>query len=177
MSKSSNSKQPRRSKSEALFFRADKKWDSGDLQAAFRLFLASAKAGDRGAQLNVGNCYASGSGTRRNRTAALYWYKRAYRHGDASAANNIGIIWRDENKPQRALLWFQRSVKLGNEDSNLDIAKHYLVNKKDPQAAIPYLEKVFQSDRVTEASAEEAKRLLRRAKTDLQADGRALMRG
>jgi TPR repeat protein len=167
MSKSSNSKKSRRSKSEALFFRADKKWDNGNLHAAFRLFLASAKAGDKGAQLNVGNCYASGSGTRRSEAAALYWYKRAYRHGDASAANNIGTVWRDKGKPQRALRWFQRAVKLGNEDSNLDIAKHYLLNTQDPQNAIPYLEKVCQSDRVTEASAEEAKRLLKRAKKDL----------
>jgi TPR repeat protein len=167
MSKSSNSKQSRRSKSEALFFRADKKWNSGDLQAAFRLFLAAAKAGDKAAQLNVGNCYDTGSGIRRNRSSALYWYKRAYRRGDASAATAIGTVWRDAGKPQRALTWFLRAVKLGDEDSNLDIAKHYLVNEKDPQAAIPYLEKVCQSDRVTEASAEEAKRLLKRAKKGL----------
>ena len=168
MAKRNNSKQSRKSKTDALFSLADKKWSSGDLQGAFRLFLAAAKAGDKAAQLNVGNCYDTGSGTRRNTSAALYWYKRAYRRGDASAANNIGTVWRDEGKPQRALWWFQRAAKLGNEDSNLDIAKHYLLNTQAPQDAIPYLKKVCQSERVTEAIAEEAKRLLKRArKTDV----------
>jgi TPR repeat protein len=162
MSKSNSSKQSRKANSEALFSRADKKRDSGDLQAAFRLFLAAAKAGDRAAQLNVGNCYDTGAGVRRNRSSALYWYKRAYRRGDASAATAIGTVWRDEGKPKQALGWFQRAVRLGDEDSNLDVAKHYLLNAHDPKSAIPYLEKVCQSDRVTEASAEEAKRLLKR---------------
>jgi TPR repeat protein len=162
------SKRSRKSKAEELFFRADKMRDRGDLRSAFRLFLTAANAGDKGSQLNVGHCYDTGSGTRRNRSAAVYWYRRAYQRGDASAANNIGTIWRDEQKPQRALSWFQRAVKLGNDDSNLEIAKHYLRNANDPQKAIPYLKRVCQSDHVTEASAEEAKRLLKRVKKDLK---------
>ena len=137
--------------------------DRGELRSAFRLFLAAAEAGNVGAQLNVGYCYDTGCGTRRNRAAALYWSKRAYRRGDASAANNIGTIWRDERKWQRALSWFQRAVKLGDDDSNLEIAKYYLQNDRDASSAVPYLRKVSESDRVTEASAEEARRLLKRA--------------
>jgi TPR repeat protein len=161
------SKRSRESKSEELFSRADKMRDRGNLRSAFRLFLAAANAGDTRSQLNVGHCYDTGSGTRRNRSAAVYWYKRAYRRGDANAANNIGTIWRDEKKPHRALSWFQRAVKMGNDDSNLEIAKHYLRNEHDPRKAMPYLKKVFQSDRVTEASAEEARRLMKRIEKQL----------
>lgn len=153
----------RRSKAEDLFRRADRMSDRGELRSAFRLFLTAAKAGNVGAQLNVGYCYDTWCGTRRNRAAALYWYKRAYRRGDASAANNIGTIWRDEGKWQRALSWFQRAVKLGDNDSNLEIAKYYLQNEHDAARAVPYLRKVSESDRVTQASAEEARRLLKRA--------------
>jgi len=143
-----------------MFVRADKMSDRGQLRDAFRLFLAAAKAGDKASQLNVGCFYDEGKGVRRNRSAALYWYKRAYRRGDASAANNIGTIWRDENNSQRALSWFRRAVKLGSDDSNLEIAKHYLQNERDLGRAVPYLNKVCRSDRVTEDSAEEAKQLL-----------------
>ena len=159
-----NSKSSRRFEAESLFLRADKMRDRGDLRSAFRLFLAAAKAGECGAQVNVGYCYDTGSGTRRDRAAALYWYKRAYRRGDASAANNIGTIWRDAQKPRRALSWFRRAVKLG-DDSNLEIAKHYLRQERAPRKAIPYLKRVCHSDRVTEASAEEAKALLKKVIT------------
>jgi TPR repeat protein len=151
-----------KSKGEALFFRADKMRDRGELKPAFRLFLAAASAGHKGSQVNVGYCYDTGCGTRRNRSAALYWYNRAYRRGDASAAHNIGTIWRQEQKTLRALKWFQRAVKLGDDDSNLEIAKHYLVNGNDSRSAVSYLKKVCRSNRVTEASVKEAKLLLKK---------------
>jgi TPR repeat protein len=150
------------------FHRADKEWDQGNLQSAFRLFLAAAKAGDRAAQTNIGYFYDNGIGTRRNKATALYWYRRAYRRGDASAANNIATIWRDENKAQRALAWFRRAVRLGNVSSNLHVAKHYLQNESDLRRAIGYLAKISRSDRVTEAEREEAIRLLKAANKKLK---------
>jgi TPR repeat protein len=71
-------------------------------------------------------------------------------------------MWRDEGNSKRALAWFHRAVKLGNDDSNLDIAKHYL-KERDPKKAIPFLNRVCRSDRVTEATSKKAKRLLRAA--------------
>src|SRR5277367_3989594 len=64
-----------------LFERASEQQEAGNLLSAFRLFLAAAKAGDVGAQLVLGNFYSDGTGIRRNRKQALYWYKRAYRKG------------------------------------------------------------------------------------------------
>jgi TPR repeat protein len=75
-----------------LFIRADKQADEGNFKSAFRLFLAAAKAGDSSCQINVGNYYDAGKGVRRNRSAAMYWYKRAYRRREASAAHNIGVM-------------------------------------------------------------------------------------
>ena len=163
-----NSKQSRKSETDDLFSRADKLEDSGDLRAAFRLFLAGAKAGDMSCQLNVGNYYDDGKGIRRNRAAGLYWYRRAYRRGDAAAANNIGILWRNEGKSKRALSWFRRAVKMGDDEANLEIAKYYLGNKNNPRKAIPHLERVCRSNRVTKAGAEEAARLLNQTRKKLK---------
>jgi TPR repeat protein len=66
-------------------------------------------------------------------------------------------------KLKRALSWYHRAVDLGNSDSNLDIAKHYLQNEHDPKRAIPFLNKVCKSDDVTETVQEEAKLLLKQA--------------
>jgi|SRR6267154_2747949 len=153
-----------KSKADDLFIRANKHEENGEKRFAFRLMLAAARLGDRGAQVNVGNYYDAAHGVRRNRSAALYWYKRAYRHGDSSAAHNIAILWRNEGQFRRALAWFFRSVKLGDEESNLDIGKHFLHNDKNPRKAISYFERVTPEKWVSEAAAEEAKQLLREAK-------------
>jgi TPR repeat protein len=164
MAKSRNSlEQTRKSKNDEVFIRADKLEDKGQLKSAFRLFLAGAKAGDSSCQLNVGNYYDDGKGIRRNRAAALRWYKRAYRRGISAAAHNIGILWRNEQNPKRAFSWFMRAIRMGDDEAHLEIAKHFLKNESNPRKAIPHLRKVCQSDRVTEAGAEEAAKLLKQA--------------
>ncbi len=162
------SKYSRKREADALFIRADQELQRGNLLSAFRLFLKAAKAGDRSSKLNVGYCYDRGVGTRRDLAAALHWYKQAYRSGDASAANNIATIWRDEQKPKRALLWFERAVRLGDDGANLDIAKHCLKNDLDSAKAIKHLRRVCESDRVSESDSEEAKRILRQLKRKLR---------
>jgi TPR repeat protein len=159
---------PRKERNDALFKRADQHMDRGEYRAAFRLFLAAAGNGDQSSQLNVGYCYDTGKGVRQNVSAALYWYKRAYRRGDSSAAHSIGTVWRDRQKSNRALYWFRRAVKLGNEDSNLEIAKLYLRNSDNQRRALAYLERITPSSQVCEATFEEAQSLLKLARRKLQ---------
>lgn len=144
-----------------LFIRADRAWDDGKSKLAFRLFLKAAKAGDRSSELNVGYFYDAGIGVKRNREKALFWYRRAYKRGDASAASNIGTIWRDGGQLIRALGWFLRAVELGDGDANLEIAKIYLYQRKTHHRAIPYLNRTIKSKCATEDSREQANRLLK----------------
>jgi len=168
MANAGNVKQTRKAHNDALFKRADQHSDRGEFRAAFRLFLAAAKAGDKGSQLNVGYCYDTGKGVKQNTPAALYWYRRAYRRGDSCAANNIGTIWRDRQNPNRALYWFRRALKLGDEGAYLEIAKLYLQGWHNPHKAIPYLERVSRSQQESEATIEEAQRLLKLTRHALQ---------
>lgn len=153
----------KKSKTDELFVRAEKQAEAGNLKSAFRLYIAAAKAGDTSCQINLGNLYDEGSGVQRNRSAAMYWYKRAYRRGDPCAAHNIGVMWRNDGKHERALYWFKRAVKLGDDEANLEIGKHYLRAKRVSKA-ISHLEKVCASNWVTEAGVEEARALLRGAR-------------
>ena len=165
MAKSTNTgKQPRKSMTDDLFIRADKQADAGNLKSAFRLFLAAAKAGDSSCQINLGNFYDQGKGVRRNRSAAMYWYKRAYQRGESCAAQNIAVMWRNEKKYSRALGWFRKAVKLGDDEANLEIAKHYLKVEHNPERAIPHLRKVRESNCVTEAGLAEANTMLSRVR-------------
>ena len=150
-------------KADRLFSQACRLEEQGKMRSAFRLMLAAAKLGDIGAQLNVGNYYDDGKGVRRNRESAVYWYRRAYRRGYCSAAHNIGVIWRNEGKLRRALYWFSRAVSLGDEESNLDIGKHFLYNENNPRKAVVYFKRVKPTGWVSEACAEESENLLREA--------------
>ncbi len=143
------------------FSEASQFWEAGDLKAALRLFLENAKAGDVASQLNIGYFYDRGLGVRRNTRLALQWYRRAYQNGDASAANNIGTIYRDRGNRRRALEWFLRAFRSGNVDSSLEIAKLYLAIRGRHRDAKAYLRIVIRSNQVTAASAEEAHTLLR----------------
>jgi TPR repeat protein len=79
------------------------------------------------------------------------------------------VVWRNDQKPHRSLYWFSSAVKLGDDESNLDIGKHYLHNEKNPRKAIVYFRRVRRTGWVSEAGLEEAARLLRQAKRDLKA--------
>jgi TPR repeat protein len=156
------------SKASALFIRAAKEEERGNLRSAFRLMLTAAKLGDLGAQVNLGNYYDDGKAIHRNRRAALYWYRRAYKRGYSTAAYNIGVLWRNEKKFKRALSWFHRAVELGDKEANLEIGEYYLHNENDPRKAIQYFERVTPSRFVSEAGVEEAAKLLRAAKKMLK---------
>jgi uncharacterized protein len=154
-----------RSELDALFERACKQEDKGKLRSAFRLLLTAAKAGDISSQINLGNFYSHGTGVKPNRTLALYWYRRAYRRGERSAASNIGAVFRDEENWKQALKWFERAVRLEDGDASLDIAKIYLRNKSDHKKAIRHLKQTLKAKvywDATKGSQEEAQRLLKR---------------
>ena len=104
-------------RADILYERANEAWNRGSMRAAFRLFLAAAKAGNPSAFGTLAQFCDFGKGVKFNESAALYWYRRAYRHGDPAAANNIGCILRDQNKLDAALQWFHRAVKRGDVDA------------------------------------------------------------
>jgi uncharacterized protein len=153
-----------RSRADALFKRANEEWDKGRLRSAFRLFLSAARAGDAGAQANLGYFYDVGIGRKPNRRLALHWYGRAFRQGYSAGATNTGTIYRDQGQTRKALTWFQKAVRLGDADANLEIAKLYLRQKRNIRKAIPYLIRTIKASsgtEVTEDSRREARRLLK----------------
>ncbi len=163
-------------KAASLYQRAERYWSDGKLRFALRFFLEAAEAGCVPAFEKVAQFYDNGTGAKANRDSALHWYLRAYREegrwyrkkyrlGLSSSANNIGCILRDKQKPKAALSWFKRAVRLGDGDANLQIAKIYLRSERDRGKAINYLQKTIKAPYVTDGSIEEAKALLKEIRT------------
>lgn len=149
---------------EAMFAIACAHLDDGRLRDAFRLFRQAAMLGHQASELNLGYCFDVGAGVRRSRADALFWYRKAASRGDASAANNIGTLYRDEGRPRLAERWLQRAVSLGSRGSLLDLGKLYLGPLEDPRKAKSVLSRLLRSRDVTEDSRLQAKELLRSLK-------------
>ena len=147
-----------------LYQQGDEAWQKGRLRPAFRFFLAAARAGMVAAFSTVGNFYHHGTGVKTNQDAALYWYRRAYRNGSRSVANNIGCILRDRKELGQALKWCERAVRQNDGNANLNIARIWL-RKGDLTKAARYLRKTSRSAWATEGAKEEARLLQVEMKT------------
>ncbi|HEY2468120.1 MAG TPA: hypothetical protein VGI45_09780 [Terracidiphilus sp.] len=158
-------RESRSEQAESVNLRAQAKWEAGELRSAFRLMQTAAKLGAYAAKHNLGYFYDVGIGVKRNRNAALYWYRRAFREDNVLSANNIGTIYRDEMKTSLALRWFHRAVARGDVDANLNIAKLYLNRLGDSRTAVSYLKHVLKAKGgidVTIDSQEQATALLKK---------------
>ncbi len=149
--------------SKSLEMEAHEAWDGGDLKKAFELFNQCAANGFIGCMLDLGYFYDEGLGVAQDKTKAMFWYKRAYRKGDSSAASNIAILYREQGRNNLMFQWFQRSVALGDGDSEVELAKLYMQGigvRKSLSKAKELLRRAQASAHITEAGREEATEML-----------------
>lgn len=148
---------------EKLFVEADRYEERGDFKRAFQCFLTAARLGHTGCQVNLGNYYAAGTGTRKNVETAAYWYKKAYKNGDCSGALNLGIDRRNEGRIRSAEIWFKKAVAMNDGDACIALAKLYKDRPDKREAAIDLLKRVLPMSRadISDDGKEEAKSLLK----------------
>jgi TPR repeat protein len=88
---------------DVLFGEAERCEEKGDFGNAFKCLLVAAQLGHVGSQVNLGNFYAWGRGTRRNPEKAAHWYKKAYKNGDSNGAHNLAIDRRNKGNVKAAV--------------------------------------------------------------------------
>jgi len=88
---------------------------------ALRWYLAAAEQGHTQAQSAASRLLSGAEGVTPAFDEALAWGKRAVAQGDASAAFNLGTIYRDLGNLRRAFHWYQRSAKMGGHDALLQV--------------------------------------------------------
>jgi TPR repeat protein len=162
------------SEGERLFNEAYRHEEDGDLMRAFQCLLAGARLGDSGCQINLGNFYASGTGTRKDMAAAALWYRKAYRSGERTGALDLGIDRRNAGRTRSAVIWFKKTISMNDGDACIQLAKIYMQQKDGRSAAISLLERVLPMNRadISEDGKEEAKMLLGKiSKQDVTAGG------
>ena len=148
---------------ERLFSEAEHYEEMGDFRNAFKCLLAAAQLGDAGSQLNLGNFYAWGTGTRRSLEKAAYWYKKAYRNGYSTGALNLAIDRRNAGNVRSAVIWFKKAIAMSNGEACIELAKICKTRKGGQKTAADLLRRALRMSRddISEAAKEEAESLLK----------------
>jgi TPR repeat protein len=150
-----------------LFDQANGEWDAGHVRRAFQLMSQAAAAGHVLAQNSLGYFFDHGIGVKKNRTKALYWYRRAAAKGDDLACGNLAISYRDAGKNKEEKFWFKKALARGDTDAAVDLAKLYLIGgtkvpQRDLTTARKYLVLAARSRHTFPDRKQEARRLLKR---------------
>ena len=146
---------------EELFREGWRLLDDGDTRSGSRVLLAAAQMGHLEAQQGVGYLHDVGKGLTRSVEKALYWYRKAARRGDAAAATNIGLLYRERHANAVAMRWFRKALALGNSDALIEIAKLQATSPRGHRRAIAGLRHLVARKDITESTREEAEILLR----------------
>lgn len=115
------------------------------LTAAMTWYQASADQGNPSAQSALSTALSSGGEIECNFPLATYWGNKAVAQGDASAAFNVGTIYRDMGEPRLAFRWYQRAADMGDTDAFLQIGLSYFFGvgtKQDYGSALSSIERV-----------------------------------
>jgi TPR repeat protein len=76
---------------------------------------AKAENGDANAQVNLGFCYASGKGIKKNFVEAVKWYRKAAEQTNAYAQYNLGVCYENgegvEKEIVEAAKWYRKAAE------------------------------------------------------------------
>lgn len=93
-----------------LFVEANRLLEAGQEREAYRLFLRAAEGGHSHAQHNVALLLELGTGTKKNKPAAIAWYVRSWRRNpQRSTAENLATLYAEQGNRERARFWQARA--------------------------------------------------------------------
>lgn len=145
----------------ALVTRADAMWDARNPRAARRLFKRGAEAGDPNAQFMFGYFLDVGLGGRKDKAAAMRWYRRAHKLGVTGAAHNVAILYREQARGLLSERWFKHSIAGGCFDSTLELGKLYRDVFADPAKALNCFRRMARWRGALPEERDEARALMR----------------
>jgi uncharacterized protein len=130
---------------------------------AARWLRRAAQHGLGPAQNTLGVILSNGDGIRKDIDEALWWMKKAFHAGDACAAHNIAITYREIGDLRTAVKWFRKSADAGDSDALIQLGIHYYWGKgvrKNPRAAVRCFRVATKARYISEVGRDDAFLLL-----------------
>lgn len=128
-------------------FYLDKK--NKDLKVAFQCFHMSAELGYAGADLLMGNCYADGTGCKKDVKKAIEYYEKGVSKGDIDCQLLLGDIYSGKNEEmsikadyEKAFKYYKEAAERGNIKAKFETGFCYYFGngiKKDWKESNKYL--------------------------------------
>jgi TPR repeat protein len=139
--------------------RSGKTLSPKDRSAAMSWYLRAAEQDHAAAKVSLSNLLSEGDNP--DFQTAISWAKSAVAQGDASAAYNLGIIYRDLGKPKAAFRYYQLAATMGDAEAHLQVGLCFLLGHGtaiDHAAAQVSFQKVLQvpAESVSQRSREDA---------------------
>jgi uncharacterized protein len=130
--------QPKRTEpAQDTYNRANQLFKSGQQQAAAKLFLSSAQAGNSLAQIQIAWQYLEGVGVPQNASEAARWYRKAAELGHPDAMWNLGVLYENGQGVQEdwveAAKWYQKSADQNDPVGQRNLAFAYQYGIGVPQ--------------------------------------------
>ena len=146
----------------ALLNKGDKYEEARDFRTAFKVYLAGARLGDSSCQINLGNYYSWGWGTKQDLKKAEHWYHKAYKNGNAIGALNLGVGKREQGNIRSAIAWFKKAVAMNDGSAHIALARIYMSRRSGHKAAANLLLQAIwlNRDNISELARNEAETLL-----------------
>ena len=114
--------------------------EQGDFDSARECFLKSAEQGYYLAMYNLACMYYFGDGVEKNDEEAFRWYNEATEHGDAEAANRVGVFFENgigcEKSLEKAFDYYLRSAQMGSLSGMANVGQCYLEGKGTEQNVV-----------------------------------------
>ncbi len=96
---------------------------------AFEGFKVKAEQGDASSQFETGYCYARGSGTPRDFTAAANWYRKSAEQGNARAQNALGVFYYGglgvPKSHSEAVYWYRKAASQNYPQAQSNLGGSY----------------------------------------------------
>ncbi|KAF9118190.1 hypothetical protein BGW39_001391 [Mortierella sp. 14UC] len=104
-------------------------YSSSSLPQDFLETETRAKAGDKDAQVALGDMYRNGEGVQKDYQAAMVWYLKMANQGDCQAQSKVGCLYRDglgvKQDYSTALKWYLKAAEQGNAIAQCNVAYFY----------------------------------------------------
>ena len=97
---------------------------SADQKFSYEL-LKKAESGDSTAQRNLGSCYYFGLGIEKDVSKAIELLEKAAAQGDIKAQSNLGSVYLNEQKYDKAYLWFKKASDSGDAHAMNNLGSLY----------------------------------------------------
>lgn len=140
-------------------------YENGDYKKAFRLYMKDASNGDSSAMGAMANMYSESVCFPANLQKSIEWEVKEIEQEKndewrASSIQNLAITYRFLGDLKAYKYFLEKSLRLGEYDSALDLARLYNVSDKESEKVKQLLVTVLESNKVCQMTEEEAEQLL-----------------